>query len=68
MYRGAMPFKHGQLAELVVGGMAEGAAHTTDTVAIEATEGAVVLSQAEQRRGPFAEVARTLTDLIRGKS
>ena len=68
MYREAMPFKHEQLAEPVAGGMAEGAAHTMATVAIEATEGAVVLSRVEQSRGPFVEVARTLTDLIRRKS
>jgi TetR/AcrR family transcriptional repressor of lmrAB and yxaGH operons len=55
-----------QLAELfVVGGMAEDAAHTMATVTIAATEGAVVLSRAEQSRSPFDEVASTLTDLVR---
>jgi TetR/AcrR family transcriptional repressor of lmrAB and yxaGH operons len=55
-----------QLAELfVVGGMAEDAAHSMATVTIAATEGAVVLSRAEQSRTPFDEVASTLTDLVR---
>jgi TetR/AcrR family transcriptional repressor of lmrAB and yxaGH operons len=58
-----------QLAELfVVGGMAEDAAHTMATVTIAATEGAVVLSRAEQSRAPFDEVARTLSDLIRAQA
>ena len=58
-----------QLAELfVAGGMAEGAAHTMATVTIAATEGAVILSRAEQSRGPFDVVASTLIDLIRGQS
>ena len=57
------------LAELfVVGGMAEDAAHIMATVTIAATEGAVVLSRAEQSRAPFDEVTSTLTELIRGKS
>jgi AcrR family transcriptional regulator len=58
-----------QLAELfVVGGMAEDAAHTMATVTIAATEGAVVLSRAEQSRTPFDEVASTLSDLIRAQA
>ena len=58
-----------QLAELfVVGGTAEDAAHTIATVTIAATEGAVVLSRAEQSRAPFDEVARTLSDLIRAQA
>jgi TetR/AcrR family transcriptional regulator, lmrAB and yxaGH operons repressor len=58
-----------QLAELfAAGGMAADVAHTMATVAIAATEGAVVLSRAEQSRDPFDEVASTLTDLIRAHS
>ena len=38
------------------------------TVTIAATEGAVVLSRAEQSKSPFDEVASTLRDLIRGQS
>ena len=58
-----------QLAELfVAGGMTEGAAHTMATVTIAATEGAVVLSRAEQSRTPFDEVANTLRDLVRGQA
>ncbi len=57
-----------QLAELfVVGGMAEDVAHRMATVTIAATEGAVILSRAEQSRTPFDEVASTLMDLIRGQ-
>ena len=57
-----------QLAELfVVGGMSEDTAHRVATVTIAATEGAVVLSRAEQSRVPFDEVASTLTDLVRGQ-
>ena len=69
MYRGAMPFKPEQLAELfVAGGIDDGAAHTMATVTIGATEGAVVLSRAKQSRAPFDEVASTLTQLVRGKT
>ena len=58
-----------QLAELfVAGGMAEDAAHTMATVTIAATEGAVVISRAQQTRAPFDEVASTLTGLIRRQS
>ena len=58
-----------QLAELfVVGGMPEDAGHRMAAVTIAATEGAIVLSRAEQSRAPFDEVASTLTELIRGQS
>ena len=58
-----------QLAELfVVGGMSADTAHRMATVTIAATEGAVVLSRAEQSRGPFDEVASTLKDLVRGQA
>jgi TetR/AcrR family transcriptional repressor of lmrAB and yxaGH operons len=58
-----------QLAELfVIGGMAEDAAHSMATVTIAATEGAVVLSRAQQSGAPFNEVANTLTDLVRGQA
>ncbi len=58
-----------QLAELfVIGGMSEDAAQRMATVTIAATEGAIVLSRAEQSRAPFDEVASTLTDLIQGQS
>ena len=52
----------------VAGGMSEDAAHRLATVTIAATEGAVVLSRAEQSRVPFDEVASTLRDLIRAQS
>jgi hypothetical protein len=48
--------------------LAESDAHTMATVTIAATEGAVVLSRADQSGGPFNEVASNLTDLILGKS
>ena len=57
------------LAELFfVGGMAEDTARTMATLTIAASEGAVVLSRAEQSRTPFDEVASTLTDLVRGQA
>ena len=55
------------LAELfVAGGMPEEVAHRMATVTIAATEGAVVLSRAQQSRDPFDEVAGTLMDLVAG--
>jgi len=58
-----------QIAELfVVGGMAEDAADTMATVTIAATEGAVIVSRAEQSRAPFDEVANTLRDLVRSQA
>ena len=57
------------LAELfVAGGMPEDAAHRMATVTIAATEGAVVLSRAQQSRDPFDEVAGTLMDLVGGQT
>ena len=58
-----------QIAGLfVAGGMSEESAHRMATVTIAATEGAVILSRAEQSRTPFDEVASTLRDLIRGQT
>jgi TetR/AcrR family transcriptional repressor of lmrAB and yxaGH operons len=55
-----------QLAELfVAGGMPEDTAHRMATVAIAATEGAVVLSRAQRSRDPFDDVASTLSGLVR---
>ncbi len=57
-----------QLAGLfVAGGVSEESAHRMAAVTIAATEGAVVLSRAEQSRVSFDEVASTLRDLIRGQ-
>jgi AcrR family transcriptional regulator len=58
-----------QLAGLfVAGGMAESEARRMATMAIAATEGAVVLSRAQQNRDAFDEVAATLTQLVGGFS
>jgi AcrR family transcriptional regulator len=58
-----------QLAGLfVAGGVSQGEARRLATTTIAATEGAVVLSRAEQSRDPFEEVAATLTELVRGVS
>jgi TetR/AcrR family transcriptional regulator, lmrAB and yxaGH operons repressor len=46
-------------------GMCEDAAHRMATVTIAATEGAVVLSRAQQSTDPFDDVAITLSDLVR---
>jgi TetR/AcrR family transcriptional repressor of lmrAB and yxaGH operons len=51
-------------ALFVAGGMSEDTAHRMATVTIAATEGAVVLSRAQQSRAPFDDVASTLSDLI----
>jgi TetR/AcrR family transcriptional repressor of lmrAB and yxaGH operons len=52
----------------VAGGMSAESAHRMATVTIAATEGAVVLSRAEQSKTPFDEVANTLRGLIREQS
>lgn len=58
-----------QLAGLFAGGgVPEDKATRLATTTIAATEGAVVLSRAQQSRGPFDEVASTLTSLIRDVS
>jgi AcrR family transcriptional regulator len=62
-------FRHwtDHLAELfVVGGMSEDQAHRMATVAIAASEGAVLLSRAQRSREPFDEVANSLLDMVRG--
>jgi AcrR family transcriptional regulator len=58
-----------QLAGLfVAGGVPEGEARRLATTTIAATEGAVLLSRAQQSRDPFDEVAATLTKLVRDVS
>jgi TetR/AcrR family transcriptional regulator, lmrAB and yxaGH operons repressor len=55
------------LTELfVVGGLRVDAAHRMATVAIAATEGAIVLARAQRSTDPFDEVAATLMDLVQG--
>jgi AcrR family transcriptional regulator len=55
------------LAELfVIGGMSEDEANRVATVAIAASEGAVLLSRARRSREPFDEVANSLLDMVRG--
>jgi TetR/AcrR family transcriptional repressor of lmrAB and yxaGH operons len=50
----------------VAGGLSEDAAHRMATVAIAATEGAIVLARAQRRTDPFDEAAATLMDLVQG--
>jgi AcrR family transcriptional regulator len=50
----------------VAGGLGADAAHRMATMAIAATEGAIVLARAQRNTDPFDEVAGTLMDLVRG--
>ena len=55
------------LTELFVAGrLRVDAAHRMATVAIAATEGAIVLARAQRSTDPFDEVAATLMDLVQG--
>lgn len=55
-----------QLADLFgAGGMAEAEARRWAALAIAATEGAVVVSRAQQSRQPFDDVASSLLDSLR---
>ena len=55
----------GLVVLFVACGMGEDAAHRMATMTIAATEGAVVLSRAQQSKDPFDNVAITLSDLVR---
>ena len=58
-----------QLADLfAAGGLDHAEARRWATLAIAATEGAVVVARAQQTRQPFDEVATTLLDVLRSSS
>ena len=58
-----------QIADLfAAGGMGQAEAKRWATLAIAATEGAVVVARAQQSRQPFDEVATALLDLLRSSS
>src|SRR5271155_4846006 len=58
-----------RLAEFfAVGGMAEVAAHQLSSLAIAATEGAVIMARAQRSMDPFEEVASALLHNVRGKT